>query len=162
GMVPLLCRAVDWPAAAARRPGGVRLADDEPGVFSRRHRVALAPPEILAAAPREAARMRKEALNPPPLRLIGRRLRRSHNPWMHNVARLRPSGDECRLAMHPLDAQARGLADGARVRLSSPSGALEVPIEIDDDLMPGTVSLPHGWGHSPDAGWQLAARAGET
>jgi anaerobic selenocysteine-containing dehydrogenase len=48
------------------------------------------------------------------------------------------------------------------VRLSSASGAVEVPVELDDDLMPGTVSLPHGWGHSAAAGWRIAARAGET
>jgi len=26
-------------------------------------------------------------------------------------------------------------------------GAVELPIEISDEIMPGVVSIPHGWGH---------------
>ena len=42
------------------------------------------------------------------------------------------------------------------------AGALEVEAEHDDALMPGTVSLPHGWGHTANAGWRTAARDGEA
>jgi anaerobic selenocysteine-containing dehydrogenase len=31
--------------------------------------------------------------------------------------------------------------------VSSASGKLTVAVEISDDIMPGVVSLPHGWGH---------------
>jgi formate dehydrogenase len=31
-----------------------------------------------------------------------------------------------------------------------------VPVKVTDELIPGTVALPHGWGHH--GGWQLANR----
>ena len=33
------------------------------------------------------------------------------------------------------------------------------PVEITDDLMPGVVSLPHGWGHDVDAARLRVAKA---
>jgi anaerobic selenocysteine-containing dehydrogenase len=171
-VMSILCRAVDWPARAARTPGGVRLPDDVPGAFVRARPVDVAPRDVLAAAPAALARMHSDAARVRaasangagaaglPLRLIGRRQRRSHNSWMHNVPKLRPEGAECQLAMHPADAAARGLADGARVAVSSASGRVEVALALDDDVMPGTVSLPHGWGHSVAAGWRIAASDG--
>jgi formate dehydrogenase len=123
--------------------------------------VELAPPEVMEAVPREVERLRRESDAPPALRLIGRRQRRSHNSWMHNLPKLRPEGDECWLGVHPEDARARGIRDGARVVLESASGRVEVPARFDEDVMQGTVSLPHGWGHGALAGWSVAAREGE-
>ena len=37
---------------------------------------------------------------------------------------------------------------GARVR--SRVGAVEIPVEVTDGIMPGVVSIPHGWGHDAD------------
>src|SRR5581483_9059690 len=133
-LLPLVSRALGWPVGEARRPGGVRLADDVPGEFLRAvaaggKPIQLAPRDILAAVPRETARLEREASGAPPLRLIGRRQRRSHNSWMHNLPRLRPDGDECKLAIHPLDAEARGVRAGERVALESARGRLEVPVE---------------------------------
>jgi anaerobic selenocysteine-containing dehydrogenase len=50
--------------------------------------------------------------------------------------------------MHPDDAAALGLADGASVRVVSASGEIEAVLEHDPDLMPGVVSMVHGWGHA--------------
>lgn len=50
------------------------------------------------------------------------------------------------LRMHPSDAAARGLVDGARAICATATGKLEVTVEIDDALRPGVVSLPHGYG----------------
>ena len=45
------------------------------------------------------------------------------------------------------------------MRVRSRVGAVEVPIEITETLMPGVASLPHGYGHQRP-GTQLAvARA---
>ena len=66
--------------------------------------------------------------------------------------------------MHPADADARGLADGASVRLRSQVGELRTEIRHDADLMPGVVCLPHGFGHRR-TGVRLAlatALAGES
>jgi anaerobic selenocysteine-containing dehydrogenase len=81
------------------------------------------------------------------LLLIGRRQLRSNNSWMHNYARLVRGRDRCTLLVHPRDAAARSLEHGDRGRLVSRSGSIEVPVEITDSIMPGVVSLPHGWGH---------------
>jgi anaerobic selenocysteine-containing dehydrogenase len=39
------------------------------------------------------------------------------------------------------------VVDGGRAAVSSEAGSIEVPVEMSDEMMPGVVSLPHGWGH---------------
>lgn len=115
-------------------------------------RVHLDPPEILA----ELARLRTVNGADPehPLRLIGLRELRSHNSWMHNAPLLMRGGRTHALRVHPADAQAHELADGDLVRLSSKAGSLETVVKVTDEMTPGTVALPHGWGHR--GGWRLA------
>lgn len=88
---------------------------------------------------------------PPPaadeLTLIGRRHVRSNNSWMHNYHRLVKGKPRHQLLMHPQDMTARGLADGQQVRIRSRVGEVEVQVLGSLDMMPGVVSLPHGWGH---------------
>ena len=81
------------------------------------------------------------------LLLISRRHIRSNNSWMHNVRVLVKGKDRCTLLIHPDDADASGVADGLLARVSSTAGEIEVPVEVSDEMMPGVVSLPHGWGH---------------
>jgi anaerobic selenocysteine-containing dehydrogenase len=79
--------------------------------------------------------------------LIGRRQLRSNNSWMHNSARLLRGEPRCTILMHPNDAAHRDLKSGQTVSVRSSVGSLEVPLEISDEIMPGVVSMPHGWGH---------------
>ena len=79
--------------------------------------------------------------------LVGRRQLRSNNSWMHNLELLVSGPERCTLHVHPDDAERLGLADGAPARVASRAGALEAPVEVTDAVMPGVVSLPHGWGH---------------
>lgn len=81
------------------------------------------------------------------LRLIGRRHLRSNNSWMHNSPRLVKGPNRCTVMLHPDDAAARGLADGAMAVVSSRVGSIEIEVEVSDEVMPGVVSIPHGWGH---------------
>jgi len=67
---------------------------------------------------------------------------------MHNAPRLMRGADRCTLMLHPVDAEARGIAAGDRVTVRTNVGAVTVPVEITDRLMPGVVSLPHGFGHA--------------
>jgi anaerobic selenocysteine-containing dehydrogenase len=115
-------------------------------------RVRLAPPEIAA----EAERLASSNGDDPrfPLRLIGMRELRSHNSWMHNAPLLMRGGRIHALRVHPDDAEALGLEDGGEARLESKDGTLTVPIKVTDEMTPGTVALPHGWGHR--GGWKLA------
>lgn len=81
------------------------------------------------------------------LRLIGRRQLRSNNSWMHNTERLLRGKPQCTILMHPSDAAHRQLVSGQTVVVKSRVGSVEIPIEISDEMMPGVVSIPHGWGH---------------
>jgi anaerobic selenocysteine-containing dehydrogenase len=108
-------------------------------------RVVLAPKIFLADLPRLRARI--VAPRADELVLIGRRHLRSNNSWLHNSTRLVKGKPRCTLLIHPTDATARGLADGDTVELASTTGRIHVPVEISDEIMPGVVSLPHGWGH---------------
>ena len=82
--------------------------------------------------------------------LIGRRHLRSNNSWMHNSRRLMKGSDRCTLMMHPDDASRLKLESGSIARVSSRVGSVTVPVETTDAMMPGVVSLPHGYGHNRD------------
>ncbi|MDD1509766.1 molybdopterin oxidoreductase family protein [Pseudomonas sp. CNPSo 3701] len=81
------------------------------------------------------------------LLLIGRRHVRSNNSWMHNYHRLVKGKPRHQLLMNPEDLARRGFSDGQRVSVRSRVGALEVEVLGSAEMMPGVVSLPHGWGH---------------
>jgi anaerobic selenocysteine-containing dehydrogenase len=136
----------------ARQPHGVDLGPLEPclpgRLATRGKRIALAPELLL----REAARLDEIAAGGSAsaggeLLLIGRRDPRSNNSWMHNSHRLVKGPPRCVLFMHPVDASRRGIANGAIARVASRVGAVELAIELTEDIMPGVVSIPHGWGH---------------
>ena len=67
---------------------------------------------------------------------------------MHNSERLVKGKSRCLLLMHPDDASPRGLADGGTAAIRSRIGSVEVTVHVTDEMMPGVVSLPHGWGHA--------------
>jgi anaerobic selenocysteine-containing dehydrogenase len=115
-------------------------------LFTRDHRIDLAPRAFLDDLPRLAATL-EEGANGSVLELVGRRELRSNNSWMHNSRRLVKGPERCTVLMHPADAAARGLADGQKVRVASRVGEVTAPLEVSDEVMPGVVSLPHGWGH---------------
>jgi anaerobic selenocysteine-containing dehydrogenase len=120
-------------------------------------RVRLDPPEIAAEARRLAA---QNGHHPDfPLRLIGLRELRSHNSWMHNAPLLMRGGRTHAARIHPDDAEALGIGDGERCRISSPHGSIELAALVSDEIKAGTVAVPHGWGHR-GGGWEVANRAG--
>jgi len=83
----------------------------------------------------------------------------SMNSWLHNSERLLRGRERCTLQVHPDDARRLGLRDGDAARLSTEAGELVAPVELSDRLMPGVVSLPHGWGHDlPGVGLGVASR----
>ncbi|MFN8027595.1 MAG: molybdopterin oxidoreductase family protein [Acidimicrobiia bacterium] len=111
--------------------------------------IDLAPEYITADVPRLLARAAAAAaaVDDDGLLLVSRRHIRSKNTWMHNVKVLVKGKDRCTLLVHPDDAAAASLVDGGLARVSSEAGSIEVPVEVSDEMMPGVVSLPHGWGH---------------
>ena len=118
-------------------------------------RLALAPAAFVA----DLSRLEREFAAPvAELVLIGRRQLRSNNSWMHNAPRLMRGADRCTLLLHPHDARRRGIASGDRVDVRSRVGCVTVPAEISEAMMPGVVSLPHGFGHDR-AGTRLSRAA---
>jgi anaerobic selenocysteine-containing dehydrogenase len=124
-------------------------------------RVRLAPPVLLEEGERLdwlAAERDASLSDGYDLILIGRRQLRSNNSWMHNRRRLMKGPDRCTAILHPDDAGARGLGDGDPVRVVSRTGAIELPLEVSDEIRPGVISIPHGFGHDrPGVGWSVAA-----
>ncbi|MEZ4355541.1 MAG: molybdopterin-dependent oxidoreductase [Myxococcota bacterium] len=82
--------------------------------------------------------------------LVGRRQIRNMNSWLHNLPALAKGRDRCTLLVHPDDAACAGIENGKRVRVRSRVGEVEVPCQTSDEMMPGVVSLPHGYGHRLD------------
>jgi anaerobic selenocysteine-containing dehydrogenase len=90
--------------------------------------------------------------------LVGRRDLRSNNSWMHNLPILVKGKNRCTAWVHPDDAARLGLVDGEPARVASRAGVVEIPVEVTDDVMPGVVSIPHGWGHDADGVEMRVAR----
>lgn len=129
---------IDLGPLRPRLPGALRTPDKT---------IDLAPALILDDLPR----VRETLLDSPygeGLLLIGRRHLRSNNSWLHNSARLVKGRPRHHLLMNPADLDERSLRDGDTVRVTSAAGSVEVEVEATDDLMPGVVSLPHGFGHN--------------
>jgi anaerobic selenocysteine-containing dehydrogenase len=91
--------------------------------------------------------------------VVGRRHLRSNNSWMHNVPSLVKGRDLCTMVINRADAARLGLVSGGRAEVTSRVGRAELPVEVSDDIAPGVVSIPHGWGHDrPGAELSVASR----
>ncbi len=107
-------------------------------------KIDLAPDAMLADLPRLHEKL---AESRPPLVMVGRRQMRSNNSWFHNLPAFAKGKARCTLYMNPIDAQRLGLEAGKDVWVASRVGRVKAPLEISDEMMPGVVSLPHGFGH---------------
>lgn len=88
----------------------------------------------------------------PILGISGSRDIRFTNSQFRNIPSLIQSGPGCLVDIHPDDAQRYELAEGDRVRIESPKGAIEMTARLSSTVRPGTVRLAWGWGdHNPRA-----------
>ncbi|MFB8008003.1 molybdopterin-dependent oxidoreductase [Nocardia sp. NPDC056000] len=137
-------------------PHGIDLGPLQPRLpellLTASKQVDLAPEALLADVTRLHERLADAA---PAMVLVGRRQLRSNNSWLHNVPPLVGGANRCTLHIHPDDMTRLGLDEHAVVK--SAAGALTVDLEPTEDIMPGVVSLPHGWGHGDSE--QSVARA---
>jgi anaerobic selenocysteine-containing dehydrogenase len=140
-------------------PHGVDLGPLEPRIpevlRTASGKIEVAPPEIVADVERLRERLVPRNGS---IVLIGRRELRSNNSWMHNLNVLVKGKERCTMHIHPDDAARLGLADGGNARVRSRVGEVDVPVEVTDAIMPGVVSIPHGWGHDA-AGARLSVAA---
>lgn len=126
-------------------------------LFTRDGRIHLAPRRYL----RDVERLYSLLATPPTddLQVIGRRHVRSNNSWLHNSRRLVKGKDRCTLMIHPQDAARLGLQTGDPAQVSSGERHIVLPVEVTGDIMPGVVSIPHGWGHNRPGTEQTVAAA---
>jgi anaerobic selenocysteine-containing dehydrogenase len=135
-------------AKVRRTPGGLDLGPLQPALpqalRNKAKRIDLAQRMILDDLPRLDSLAEVTADQ---LLLIGRRHLRNNNSWMHNSARLVKGKPRHHLLMNPDDLASRSLTDGQLVTVSSAAGSIAVEVAASNDIMPGVVSLPHGFGH---------------
>jgi anaerobic selenocysteine-containing dehydrogenase len=144
----------------AAAPHGIDLGPLEVGiarrVFHRDGKVHLADGPIPAAIGALAATL-ATAPAADELLLIGRRELRTNNSWMHNVPAMIAGKERCVLLVHPDDAGRAGVAHGDVAVLESRVHSGTLRVHVSDEMRPGVVSLPHGWGHATSAPWQRVA-----
>jgi anaerobic selenocysteine-containing dehydrogenase len=121
-------------------------------------KVDLAPGVLLAAAQRLEGAFEAERVAAGELRLISRRQVKTHNSWTHNAAAFAREGETNHVYLHPDDAARLGLASGDVADVRSKTAVVRLPVRILPDLMPGSVALPHGWGHQHARGLSAASR----
>jgi len=108
-------------------------------------KVELAPPGLLADVKRAAADLQRPVDD---IVIVGRRHVRSNNSWMHNLPLLAKGPNRCTVLVHPADAARLQLSDGGRARIRGQRGEpIEAEVQVSDEMMPGVISVPHGWGH---------------
>jgi anaerobic selenocysteine-containing dehydrogenase len=167
GLMSLLLRLTGHGSFARllAEPHGRRLPAHEVGRFVRDREKAglgpidLAPQILLEQSRRLEAGFAREVAHQQRLKLITRRHVKTHNSWTHNdpefVSGTRHTNH---LYMHPDDARLRGIADGELADVSSTTAMVRVPVKVISELQPGTVALPHGWGHQVAPGLSVASK----
>lgn len=134
--------------------GGIDLGPLQPSfperLRTRNKRIDLVPALLMDDLDRARKALLDRDSEGDGLLLIGRRHLRSNNSWMHNSTRLTKGKPRHQLLMNPGDLSRRELADGQKVRITSASGTVDVEVAATEDMMPGVVSLPHGFGHSKE------------
>ncbi|MFT5451268.1 MAG: anaerobic selenocysteine-containing dehydrogenase, partial [Enterobacterales bacterium] len=141
-----------------QHPHGIHLGPLEPRLperlFTVDKKIKLAPSECLDDIARLNEYLSKASStkenNTFDLLLIGRRDPRTNNSWLHNSYRMVKGKERCVALINPEDATQRGVADGDTVQVKSRVGMLDIIASLSDEMMPGVISIPHGWGHDMD------------
>jgi anaerobic selenocysteine-containing dehydrogenase len=139
--------------------GGIDLGELQPRIPEMLRtpsgKIELAPPLLLQDLERATHDLRGLQ---PDLVIIGRRDMRTNNSWMHNLPILAKGPFRCTALVHPTDAERLGLSDGEMASIHNGPRSVQAQVHISAEMMPGVVSLPHGWGHDlPGAQLTLAA-----
>jgi anaerobic selenocysteine-containing dehydrogenase len=141
----------------------VVLPAPEPGRFFEDQvqtgdgKIDCCPPIFAHAIERAAAIFDELRDEPQGLKLISRRDAWMMNSWFRNVERMqRPGRDSNPLWMSPADAAERSLAEGDAVVVWNEHGEISATVAIDEALLPGVVSMAHGWGNQRTSGMRVA------
>ncbi|MDD5224762.1 MAG: molybdopterin-dependent oxidoreductase [bacterium] len=132
-----------------KAPHGVLLKPFKSGdLLEKRFRkkgkkLNLVPPEFIAELRKVAGYSDPKPDPEYPFLLIGRRRLGQINSWMQGAPRLKGVANDC--LVHPEDASRLNLAEGDMVRVTSRVGSVEIIVKVTDEIMPGVVSIPHGY-----------------
>lgn len=144
---------------------GRRRPDHQPGDFLGSRvvtpdgKIQLAPAILLAQAQKLETDFETEKTSAGKLKLITRRAVTTHNSWTHNLEEFVAADRSTNyLYLHPDDAKRIGLRDGDIADVESATATVRLPVRLLADLMPGTVALPHGWGHQHAKGLSVAGK----
>jgi formate dehydrogenase len=168
GLLDLLLRATRQPGFTelARHRHGLRRGEHRAGTFLGQRvvtddgKVHLAPARLVERASTLEVEEARAHARRDRILLITKRHTKTHNSWTHNHVDMvkGDGGDTNHLYVHPDDAARLGLDAGALADVSTEVATVRVPVKLLEDLMPGTVALPHGWGHQHASGLSVASR----
>ncbi|MGJ8669578.1 MAG: molybdopterin-dependent oxidoreductase [Oceanococcus sp.] len=176
GVLDLLLRTGPWSGSLnpskglslsklKKNPHGIDLGALQPelpkALHHRDQKIHLSAGFFLADIARVDAKFTEtETANGSKMLLIGRRHIRSNNSWLHNSQRLVKGKSRCTALIHPEDAVRLGQKkpeDALHLQVNSRVGEVRIEAEISDEVMPGVISIPHGWGHDKsDTSWTTA------
>ena len=151
-----------------RHPHGKPQEQVAPGTFLGKRPttddglVQLAPPEFVTEAGKLEQRFDefRDSHRAGRLRLISKRAHGTHNSWTQNIEALTNGANNRSnyLYLNPEDGSRLGLAEGDVADIRSATSAIRLPVRMLAELMPGTVAVPHGWGHQHARGLSVASR----
>ncbi|MEO1435387.1 MAG: molybdopterin-dependent oxidoreductase [Bacteroidota bacterium] len=137
-------------------PHGIDLGPLQPqfpeGLFTPASTINLCPDLFVDDLDRMNAFFKAELVQSEefPLLLIGRRELRSNNSWMHNLPVLMKGPKRCVAMIHPQDGEKLDIQSGDEITVRSRVNELKIEALITDEIMPGVISIPHGYGHLPE------------
>ena len=128
------------------------------GLLTNDRKLHLAPDDLVQG-------LRKALQAPPvpsaelPFMLIsgGRRLA-SFNTWTHNLPSLAKKLNGNHAIMNATDGRRLGIEQGSMVRIVSRTGAINIKVELREDIRPSVVVVHQFWGHHYDSGQNIAKR----
>ncbi len=132
-------------------------------VYTSDSKVDLAPEVLTGAASRLKDSFDKElngeASGNGTFKMITKRAVQTHNSWTHNTDRMLKGSEGTNfLYMHPKDAQGLDLEHGDLADVSTSFATVRIPVKHLAELKPGTVAIPHGWGHQGAKGLGIASK----
>jgi len=93
------------------------------------------------------------------LKLITKRDSHMMNSWYANLPKMKRKDRAANyLYMNSEDGRKRQLRDGDKVTVRSAHGSVGIELRLTEDLMPGVVAMPHGWGHRTAKGMAFASK----
>lgn len=148
------------------KPEGVARPQAVGGTFLSKRvttddgKVHLSTPMLLNEAAGLPLAFEQLKLSAKSFRLITKRHHFTHNSWTQNIRELTEgSARETNHAwLNPADANRLGLEEGDAVDIRSSTGKIRLPVKFLDDLAPGVIAVPHGWGHQRAKGLSVASK----